>query len=338
MKKFLTKILIYGIITCFICFLLQLLADKGLQSYKYDNYGEWNKIFNGTINSNIIVLGSSRALVQYDPKIIEEFSGLSCYNFGISGGRFILQNAKWETYLGHNDPATVVIQNVDILMLLKEKYIFGKEQFIPYLSEPAIFNNLKELDENMWLEKIIPLYKYRGLRYTFMLGLKSYFGLINKTRSNLYKGYAPADKDWNQDFEEFKAEHEELIFNWDNLEFGFNYIRNLIKECKNRNINFILVHAPMYHDLQEMIPQKDSVNSIFAEIADSNNIPFWDYSSDSICYSKEYFYNSSHLNVKGAEIFSNRLAIDLRNYIVENNIKRYDTQRGSHKKFTSANE
>jgi hypothetical protein len=38
---------------------------------------------------------------------------------------------------------------------------------------------------------------------------------------------------------------------------------------------------------------------------------FLDYSSDTICNNKKLFYNSQHLNSKGSEIFTKKLAKDL---------------------------
>ncbi len=314
MRKFLVKISLYSIIILALSFALQFIVDNGLQNYNYGNYAEWNEIFKGRINPDIIVLGSSRALVQYDSKIIENYTRLSCYNFGTSGGRFVMQNAKWELYLSHNKPPRILIQDLDIIMLLKEDYIFGKAQFLPYLSHQAVSSNLEEIDKNIWLEKIIPLYKYRGLRHTFILGLKSFMGLEKKTKSRYYKGFIGTNKEWNQDFKKFKLTHKYLTFPWHSLQFGFDYLENLIIECKKKNINLIFVQAPMYYGLHEMIPQKDTVDSIFSKMAASNNIPFWDYSKDSLCYNKKYLYNSSHLNLSGAEIFSRELGNRLNSY------------------------
>lgn len=308
-------------------YVVQYIVDTGLQKNKNGNYEQWNKIFSGDLNSDIIVLGSSRALVHYDPRIIENYTGFTCYNFGISGGGFLMQNAKWESYLEYNKPPLIAVQNVDLDMLLKDDEIFGKSQFLPYLSERTVADNLKQMDNSIWIENLIPLYKYRGLRSSFILGLKSYFGLINNTKSAFYHGYAEVNKEWDNSFEEFKSSHKEIIYSWDKMQFGFNYLRNLIQECKNKNIDLILAYAPMYIERQEITPQKETVDSIFSEMAASNNIQFWDYSKDSVCFNKEYFYNSSHLNTKGSKIFSRHFAGDLKKYIEQKKYVRNDNLR-----------
>jgi lysophospholipase L1-like esterase len=52
--------------------------------------------------------------------------------------------------------------------------------------------------------------------------------------------------------------------------------------------------------------------ALYRKYADDYQIPFFDYSNDSLCLNKELFYNTTHLNKKGADLFSKKLASDLR--------------------------
>ncbi|HSR19163.1 MAG TPA: hypothetical protein VLM39_13800, partial [Ignavibacteriaceae bacterium] len=104
-------------------------------------------------------------------------------------------------------------------------------------------------------------------------------------------------------------------FSQTQLNFGINYLKDLIHECKRKKIEIILVHAPLYYELLQLIPQQDLFIQQVTELASKNAIQFWDYSQDSVSFSKEYFYNSQHLNISGAEIFSEHLAKDLKQYV-----------------------
>ena len=55
--------------------------------------------------------------------------------------------------------------------------------------------------------------------------------------------------------------------------------------------------------------------AIYKNISMKYNIPFLDYSSDTICLSKDYFYNAEHLNLMGTNLFSRKLTSDLKKYI-----------------------
>ena len=76
----------------------------------------------------------------------------------------------------------------------------------------------------------------------------------------------------------------------------------------------------MYYELQQLIPEKDSVDTILKNLAVQNNVQFWNYSNDTLSYDKKYFYNSMHLNTKGAEIFSKTLAKNIESYLLQNTL------------------
>lgn len=318
MKNFLIKISFYLTVGISLCFLTQFIIDQGLRNYDDDMYIDWNRIFKGQIKADIIILGSSRAYVHFSPKIIEEITNFASYNLAVNGGAPLTQKSKLESFLAYNPAPKIIIQNVDIFFLFKENHIIDKEQFLPYLNQSTISNYLIKIDSNIWLESTIPLYKYRGFRNTFFLGLQSYFGLLKKPHVSKYKGYFGVDKHWDQAFKKFKTKNYELVYEQEHLKFGFDYLENLIIECKKKNIEIILVQSPLYFEFQNFTPQKDSITNKFSEIAKKNDLQFWNYYNDSLCFNKKYFYNSSHLNIWGAEIFSKQLANDLNNYFLKN--------------------
>jgi hypothetical protein len=57
------------------------------------------------------------------------------------------------------------------------------------------------------------------------------------------------------------------------------------------------------------------VINAFEQLAKQNEIKLLNYSSDTISFQKSLFYNTTHLNKKGAELFSKKLASDLKSII-----------------------
>jgi hypothetical protein len=53
--------------------------------------------------------------------------------------------------------------------------------------------------------------------------------------------------------------------------------------------------------------------NIFKQLAVEFDLIFLDYSKYEICMDKNYFYNASHLNAHGADLFTRILANDLKN-------------------------
>lgn len=320
MKRFLTRIAVYSFIFILSSYIFQFLIDQGLQNVNDDLHGDWNSIFKGKIKADIVILGSSRAYVHFDPKIIEQKTKLSAFNLAVNGGGPITQKSKFESFLEHNPFPRILIQNVDIFLLYKEKFIFQKEQFLPYLSQAAIYSNLEKVDKELWLERNIPLYKYRGFRNEIFLGIGSFLGLAKESHSTKYKGFTVVKEDWNRDFERFRTENTEMVYDQENLDYGFNYVKRLINECKRKKIDIILVQSPLYFELQNMMPQKEYITRSFKDIAVANGIQFWDYLTDSMCLDKKYFYNSTHLNAEGAQLFTNKFSDDLREYLEQSSV------------------
>ena len=211
-------------------------------------YGDWNKIFKGKINSDIIILGSSRAKVQIDPEIIESITGLSCHNFGIMAARVFLEKSILKAFLNHNSSPKFIIKNIDPFSLIKEDNIVNKETFLPYLSKTEM-QSLKNIDNKIWLEQILPLYKYRGYRGTIVTGIRSYFDIIDAPELKTHKGYSPVSNKWEDEFEEITAANRNIIPVVELLKPGFEYLKELAVECKINNIELILVHMPLYIDL-----------------------------------------------------------------------------------------
>ena len=48
--------------------------------------------------------------------------------------------------------------------------------------------------------------------------------------------------------------------------------------------------------------------NVYKKLSKKHAIPFWDYSSDSISFNKDYFYNANHLNKTGADLFTAKFA------------------------------
>jgi lysophospholipase L1-like esterase len=55
----------------------------------------------------------------------------------------------------------------------------------------------------------------------------------------------------------------------------------------------------------------DEMYKMYESIATEFNIPILDYSYDLMCDDTTYFYNGTHLNKLGAEVFTTKLAHDI---------------------------
>ena len=151
----------------------------------------------------------------------------------------------------------------------------------------------------------IPLIRYYGMGKAKKEALS--LALLNKEKKPFRNfGYNSSDISWNDDLENAKAKNEFYKIEFNNS--TINLLKQFLSECQNKKISIVFVYVPEYIEGQKYIQNHKELISLYKEIASDYNIPFFNYSKDSLSFKKKYFYNSLHLNKTGAELFSKKLA------------------------------
>jgi hypothetical protein len=303
-----------GKLACFACLVLLLailfdaLITSGLRRINTSSFGVWNRIVDGTINAEIVISGSSRALTHYDPRIIEERTGLTAFNIGLNGSQTDMQLARLKTYLRHNRKPSLLIFNLDLFSFqTTHDGVYDPGQYVPYLEEPPIYAALASINPDAWKARFLPLYGYAtwDLRFNWILGVMGFFGW--NPRGGYFLGFNPRHSAWTEDFERFKAK------NPNGVRFaiepdGVKQMEEMLRLCKDQGIKVLLVYSPEYREMQKLTTNRAQIFERFGELTYRFGAPVWDYSSSPISARRENFYNSQHLNAEGAMTFSKDLA------------------------------
>lgn len=313
MKAFLTKLVLLIFITSILLSAIAIVSDNGLRETKHDNYVVWNELYAGNINADIIILGSSRAWVHVSPSILDSILNVNSYNLGLDGQNFIMQSCIYEAYLQHNINPKIIIHCLDVTSLTDQSELFNLEQTLPYLNDSIVSKKTKQHEGYAWVDYYNPFSKYLFRREALWLGISESLGLIEHNSAK-YKGYQGKDDVWDGKFELFIESNPEGL----HLKLDSN-VRNLFEEYLVRNIKQriqpVLVFPPELKENQVFIENRDSILNVYTMLAKKHSLSFLDYSDDAICYNRKYFYNSSHLNRSGAEIFTTKLSRDLQKAI-----------------------
>lgn len=297
-------------LACFACLVLLLsilldaLIGSGLRRINTSSFGVWNRIVDGKIDADVVISGSSRALTHYDPRVIEELTGLKAFNIGLNGSQTDMQLARLKTYLRHNKTPRLLIHNLDVFSLqITHDGVYDPAQYIPYLAEPAIYAALMHIDSDYWKAKFLPLYGYsvQDLRFNWILGIMGFFGW--DPSEDHFLGFKPRYTAWTEDFERFKMMNPHGV-RIDLEADGVKEMEGLIRLCGEQGIKVLLVYSPEYQEMQRLTMNRDQVFARFAELRDQFSVPMWDYSNSPISAGKQNFYNSQHLNADGARVFS----------------------------------
>lgn len=289
-------VLLYGLnlgIDYAISYKLQHSADR--------RYIGWSKIVNEQLDADLVIMGSSRAWVQYSPALLDSILQINTYNMGIDGSGLNRQIIRYEVYDHYQakKPKYIVL-NVDYFSANEWSYGYEREQFFPYMWDSYMRKEIQKVEPMSWGERYMPVYRY-----------VTYKGLYNvlyeqPLEAKTYKGYMGQDRPW-----EAKAYEELTTFHFNADERVMAMFDQFLEERKAEGIQVIFCYAPMYIGFTNKVENLEEFFACYKEYAERYDIPILDYSYHELSMDTAYFYNASHLNRVGAEIFSTQLAHDL---------------------------
>jgi hypothetical protein len=299
------KLLLFFAFIAALAFVLDATISYGLRHIRTSKFGSLNNVMSGTVNAEIVINGSSRALVHYDPRVIQNITGKTAYNLGMNGIQIDVQLAILKAYLSRNTRPQLVIQNLESYSFesTRKGEIYDPALYVPYIADKTLYRDFLEIDRGVWKWRHIPLYGYavEDMKFTWVRGLLGWIGRSGP--EDYFLGFNPREMPWTEDFERFKS----------NVGAGITYrieprgvsaLREIIALCKNEGIKLILVYSPEYFEMQALERNRAQVFDVFHQLSAEFKIPFWDYSDSPICRQRDYFYNSQHLNATGASVFT----------------------------------
>ncbi len=311
MQKFFIKTILFLIPLFLMTKALEYGIDTGLRHSHIENAEEWNAIFEKKVHANLLIQGTSRAWRHISPRIIDSVLGVESLNLGMDGYGFAMQYHRLQMLLQNNPEPKYIIQSIESSEWRRRNDLYMRGQFIPFLNQPLMREAVKGYEgEFSWLDYHVPLLKYRDESARAQLGLFYYLGWA-KDFSWRYKGYAGIEKPWDSAFSRFKNSFPRGMSDSIDQQTKNDFTK-FLQDCREKKIAVVLVYTPEYIEGQRLHLNRDSIITLFHGIANQYEAKFLDYSQDTICLHKEYFTNSLHLNKTGSEIFTVKLAEDLK--------------------------
>lgn len=316
MRKFIYKLLLFCIAPMALLVPLAYITDAGLHKSRSFFFAEWNDLFNGKINADMLINGSSRAWVQFSPYILDSGLGINSYNLGMDATPPDLQYERLKVYLRHNKKPKYILQEVGyVTTFFASRHLPNYQQFLPYLNDSAIWRLYKSIYPNVSVvERYFPLYKYNNQLPIIKEGLLSYVG---KGRlSGKYKGYMGQELSWDSTFSEM-IKSNPLGFECKIEPQALSIMENYLTFCKENDIQIILVYPPFYYEANRYIVNHQLILDKLHYLAKKYDVPYLDYRNSYLDSSRSYYYNSQHLNKKGSELFTQMLVEDLKKIVPE---------------------
>lgn len=304
MKKFLYRILLFSLLVIVCAVGLDFFLSYRLRQNPNRMYAAWNQVYNDSIRYDLVINGSSRAWTQYDPLILDSILNVNSFNLGIDGSAINRQIIKYKKYCELHGTPKYLIQNIDLGTM---SYTMGyeREQFFSYFFyDRELIKQYDHYENFSWAEKYIPCYRYLGykdvlLEAFFNDNTQHYFEFLEK-------GYKGRELPWDGT----ALEALDTVVCSCNP-YAFKEYTSFLTSVMQNGTEVIFVYAPMYYKVVEKMTNKDEMYYMYQELASQFDIPILDYTDMPICYDTAYFYNGTHLNRTGAEIFTLKLAHDI---------------------------
>lgn len=289
MKKYITYIIIFFCAVFVIDRAVGVVCDY---LYSHAKGGDTKHTYDviNNVTADIIILGSSRALHHYVPSIIEDSTGLTCFNCACDNQGIINMYGRYKMISKRKKPKYVICEILPSLDIFKDvddiKYL---NSFKPFRDNPELAEIIKDYSPLEYFKTNSYIYRYNT--FIFQI-IKDY---TNSARPYADKGFSPSKGKMN-----YKPEpHKEIIGEVDT--FKVKYIHKLIEATKKDNVDLILAASPLYG------AETDGSYVLLKEICKEKQIPFISFYTDSsLNVRKDLFKDSAHLNETGANKYTKK--------------------------------
>lgn len=297
MKKFLLKVGLF--------LLVLLVVDRALgmvfgymSEHAKGGYIGHHKYVTDKVSQDILIFGSSRAIHHYNPQIITDSLGLTCYNCGQDGNGIILFYGLWQMIKEHHKPKMIIYDVSQGFDLYEGE---SNQRYLGWLradyDRPGIKPIFTAVDSTEQYKMTSMLYRHNS---KFMQVLTDYFHPIFGIEGN---GFLPLKGEMDRmKIKSAKSKESRLVIDSQKIYF----IDKLIEELDG--VKIIFVASPSWYG------SNDDAYKPIKDICFRKDIPFVDFSQDKkYIHQYQYFKDGSHLNARGADEFTRDLIKEIRN-------------------------
>ncbi|MCM8525964.1 MAG: hypothetical protein NE327_05580 [Lentisphaeraceae bacterium] len=288
------KLLKVFVVIAVITLILDFSAGKVLSGFQKGldrgEFGTINKIIDGEAE-DVYIFGSSRAKYHYNSRVIEKVSGMSTYNAGFNGRGILLSSTLIKILLQKKTPKVIIL---DINFLNKE---FEEELSRLDILRPYYFE-YPEVQELLNGFSFFEPLKYLSRSYPYNATVPAIIEKeIDKEGPDQNKGFLHLKGSVLKPDGEYEKRTSKDVNN--------RLMESLLSVCetaKEKGVRLIVCISPSLVRFRESEIAKVQV------ALGKQGIEFIDFSGIESYQSRKLFYNEDHLNSKGADFFSAKIA------------------------------
>ena len=274
--------------------------------YRRTNSGELGGQINLALqqNSDILVLGNSRAAEHVSPSILRARLSASVFNAGAAGQDFLYAIMLLDLWTRSHHPPEAIILNLDPQSLSRS---------VEELQRTGVFSAY--FDESQKVKRILLMrsryarVKYWSYSYRFNGKVLAILKNLFARRDPAFDGYSPmqGSLEANSDPRAAVTGREPREFPaWD---LKLEYLEELAQYCRKNGTRLFLITAPVFTP----DPIRNAWSARMSRFVTAYpGVEFLDLSErthpELFAGQSQLYHDNMHLNARGAEIFSTLLA------------------------------
>lgn len=282
-----------------ICFSLDLYVGKILNHYYFTSKTGINfetRYSMDSTKADVIILGSSRASHHYIPEMVQDSTGMSCYNTGRDGNYLFFSYSIFKSITKRYKPKIIILDINPADLSFNQTYYDGLSTLLPYYKTKSELQRIINLKSNF--ERI----KLQSSIYPFNSTILELFKAnlnVNSDVTKKLKGYLPLYGSSINTSKIGKVENEAISDRIDTNKIAV--LTDLVKECNILGIKLLVFNSPRYSNRIN-----DKAEKQIEDIIKSNHAAFINYGHDSYFLNNPIlFKDGAHLNNDGAVVFTN---------------------------------
>lgn len=300
MVKYLKKIALFFALVAFIDVFCGFGFDQLKKHAKSGDTGK-NYYIAEKCADDILILGSSRAARHYDPKVVEESFGQSCYNAGEPGCGIITAYARYKMIAERKTPKMVIYEVSPRFDYFKgednSKYLGRVRQYADKPLVKAMFLDLGDGLEGIRL--LSNMYKNNSFI------VHNVMDIFSGEKDN--RGFKPLRGIMKEG--RYKKAKEELP-EVDSIKLA--YMEKLIVELQRQDVKVCFMVSPKGISIDDAAKEEAEYEPLI-RLCQKYDVPFINHTyMEGISDHHDYFHDFVHLNREGAAIYTKAVCGELR--------------------------
>lgn len=265
-------------------------AFRYMETHTKGGFTLRDKFISKELNTDVILYGSSRCVHHYNPKIIEDSLGMSCYNAGQDGNGIILTYGRLLMQNRRKIPKIIVCDiNPEFDLMAGDDHRFF-QWLKSYYDQEGIKDIFYSIDAKERYKMLSNMYRYNS---RFLEITTDFIHPMHQPEAN---GFVPHDNGMKKSKIKTSMKMVEPVFD----EIKLNYLEKFIDESKGSKLVFVV--SPIWYGMDERVlePLRLLCQRRGVEIVEFENNPKY-------VHNDYYFHDGNHMSRRGADKFTSEL-------------------------------